>query len=167
MCTWTCRLVDLTVRLLQTLPTPLLGTLKNTNPLSWFVLTFPNPSHPILGTHGQPNPLGADFFWDFFFLFFFFGRGHGFLTFSLFSITFPWLFIGFPSFFLTFSSFSSIFLWFFIIFLTFSSFSITFPWFFIIFLIFSSFSTTFSLVFHWCSFFIGFPRFPVFFFGFS
>ena len=75
--------------------------------------------------------------------FLFYGRGHGFLTCSLFSITFPWFFIGFPSFFLTFSSFSGIFLWFFIIFLTFSSFSITFPWFFIIFLTFSLFSTIF------------------------
>ena len=92
--------------------------------------------------------MGAEFFGDFFFLvlgiLFFFGRGHGFLTFSLFSMTFPWFFIGFPSFFLTFSSFSSIFLWFFIIFLSFSSFSITFPWFFIMFLTFSSFSIIFS-----------------------
>ena len=79
-----------------------------------------------------------------FFLFcFFFGRGHGFLTFSLFSITFPSFFIGFPSFFLTFSSFSSIFLCFFTIFLTFSSFCITFPWFFIMFLTFSLFSIIF------------------------
>ena len=70
---------------------------------------------------------GCGMFWGCFFLvLFFLGRGHGFLPFSLFSMTYPWFFIGFPSFFRIFSSFSSIFLLFFIIFLTFSSFSITF-----------------------------------------
>ena len=110
-------------------------------------------SHPqTVGTGDPPRKNTWDrvriFLGNCFFLvlgiLFFFGRGHGFLTFSLFSMTFPWFFIGFPSFFLTFSSFSSIFLWFFIIVLSFSSFSITFPWFFIMFLTFSSFSIIFS-----------------------
>jgi hypothetical protein len=65
-----------------------------------------NAVQPHLGQYD----MGADFFCFFSCFVFFFGRGHGFLTFSLSSITFPWFFIGFPSFFLTFSAFSSIFL---------------------------------------------------------
>ena len=81
-------------------------------------------------------------FFGFFFLFwiFFYGRGHGFLTFSLFSITFPWFFIGFPAFFHTFSSFSITFPWFFI---RFPSLPSLFPRFPLLFLGFSSFSSHF------------------------
>ena len=48
---------------LQTLPTPLLGTLKNPNPFSCFVLTLPKPFSPLSWDawaaqtllHGQPR----------------------------------------------------------------------------------------------------------------
>ena len=44
----------------QTLPTPLLGTMKHATLFSYFILglprPFPDPSHPTLGNHEAPKP---------------------------------------------------------------------------------------------------------------
>ena len=41
----------------QALPTPLLGTMRNTQaPFHASFLAFPSPSHPTLGNHEAPKP---------------------------------------------------------------------------------------------------------------
>ena len=54
------KLLRCALHCLEARPTTLLGTLKNPNPFSCFVLTLPKPSYTlsaILGTHmGSPNP---------------------------------------------------------------------------------------------------------------